>query len=188
MTQRTKSVLKIKHIALSATLLVFTLTGPSWRATTAAVDPTPAGEWFFVVVETHVHAKNVEVSSEHPEERRWYISNVATLPENIPDYSAPKKANEYFDSNVVSPAEKRGVVVEYYDQDSQINGGSVLKVESREQAEEMRKKEVEDHKELGGNLYSFNLVFGSAKGEETSQPRLVYRDKAQPSYETPKKP
>ena len=110
------------------------------------------------------------------------------MPENIPDYSAPKKANEYFDSNVVSPAEKRGVVVEYYDQDSQINGGSVLKVESREQAEEMRKKEVEDHKEQGGNIYSFNLVFGLAKGEETSQPRLVYRDKAQPSYETPKKP
>ena len=91
MTQRTKSVMKIKHIALSATLLVFTLTGPSWRATTAAVDTTPAGEWFFVVIETHVHAKNAEVSSEHPEERRWYISNVATLPDNIPDYSAPKK-------------------------------------------------------------------------------------------------
>ena len=50
----------------------------------------------------------------------------------------------------------------------------------------MRKKDIEDHKEQGGNIYSFNLVFGPAKGEETSQPSLIYRDKKQPNYETPK--
>ena len=64
----------------------------------------------------------------------------------------------------------------------------VLKVESREQAEEMRKKDIEDRKEQGGNIYFFNIVFGPTKGEETSQPRLIYRDKAQPNYETNKKP
>lgn len=79
-------------------------------------------------------------------------------------------------------------MVQYYDQESQINGGSVLEIESREQAEEMRKKDIEDHKEQGGNIYSFNLAFGPAKGEETSQPRLIYRDKKQPNYETPRKP
>ena len=179
----------MKHIALCATLMLSALAGPSLLpATTATARTTADGEWFFVVIETHVHAKNVEVSSEHPEERRWYISNVAALPENIPDYSAPKKANEYFDANVVSPAEKRGVVVEYYDQESQINGGSVLKVESREQAEEMRKQDIEDRKEQGGNIYSFNIVFGPTKGEETSQPHLIYRDKAQSNYEITRKP
>ena len=38
----------------------------------------------------------------------------------------------------------------------------------------MRKKEVVEHQEQGGNIYSFNLVFGPAKGEETSQPRLWF--------------
>lgn len=47
----------------------------------------------------------------------------------------------------------------------------------------MRKEDVEDRQKQGGNVYSFNLVFGPAKGEETSQPRLIYRNKEQPSYE-----
>jgi hypothetical protein len=181
--------MKIKHIALFATIMFCALAGPSLRpATTATARTTAEPEWFFVVIETHVSAKNVEVSSEHPEERRWYISNVAALPDDIPSYSAPKKVNEYFDNNVVSPAAKRGVVVQYYDQESQINGGSVLAMESREQAEEMRKHDIEDRKEQGGNIYSFNIVFGPAKGEESSEPRLIYRNKEQPNYETNRKP
>jgi len=180
--------MKTKLMALSV-LLIFCTLGPFRRSeTTARARTIPATEWFFVVIETHVHAKNVEVDGEHPEERRWYISNVAALPENIASYSAPKKVNEYFDQNVVSPAEKRGVVVEYYDNESQINGGSVIEIDTREQAEEMRKKEIEDRKGQRGNIYSFNIVFGPAKGEETSQPRLVYRNKEQPNYEAPKKP
>ena len=181
--------MKIKHIALSAILAFVALAGSSMRPQTTATASTKADtEWFFVVIETHVNAKNVEPSDEHPEERRWYVSNVAALPDSIPSYSAPKKVNEYFDRNVVSPAEKRGFVVEYYDQESQINGGSVLAIESRQQAEEMRKKDIEDRKEQGGNIYSFNLVFGPAKEEETSQPGLIYRDKKQPNYDSPKKP
>src|ERR1700686_1698895 len=100
--------MKIKHIALFATLMFLTLAGPSWRPrTTATARTNAATEWFFVVIETHVNAKNVEVESEHPEERRWYVSNGEALPESIPSYSAPKKVNEYFARNVVSPAEKR---------------------------------------------------------------------------------
>ena len=181
--------MKVKHFALCGTLMFFALAGSSLRpASTATARTAAAGDWFFVVIETHVHMKNVEVDSEHPEERRWYISTVAALPDSIPDYSGPKKVNEYFDTNVVTPAEKRGVVVQYYDQESQINGGSVLRVDSREQAEEMRKKDIEDRKEQGGNVYSFNLVFGPAKGEETSQPHSIYRDNKQPNYEAPRKP
>src|SRR5258707_2129446 len=87
------------------------------------------GDWFFVVVETHVHQKGVETDSEHPEERRWYVSNVVALPANIPDYSAKKKAGEYFDANVVEPAKTRGILVDYYDDEMQINGGSGIRAE-----------------------------------------------------------
>ena len=181
--------MKLKTIALFAALTFCTMAATSLLpATTAKARKTTTTQWFFVVIETHVHGKNVEVSSEHPEERRWYISNVAALPEGMASYSAPKKVNEYFDNNIVSPAEKRGVVVEYDDQESQINGGSVIAIESREQADDMRKKDIEDRKGQGGNIYSFNLVFGPAKGEETSQPRLVHRDKEQPNYEPARKP
>jgi hypothetical protein len=75
---------------------------------------------------------------------------------------------------------------DYYDDTLQINGGSVIRVDSREQAEEMRNKEIEDIKERGGNIYSFELVFGPSKGEETSKPKLIYRSKQQPNYESTK--
>jgi hypothetical protein len=46
----------------------------------------------------------------------------------------------------------------------------------------MRNKDIADRKEQGGNIYSFELVFGPAKGEETSKPKLIYSDKKQPNY------
>jgi hypothetical protein len=107
---------------------------------------------------------------------------VVALPANIPDYSSKKKTGEYFDANVVEPAKTHGILVDYYDDEMQINGGSVIKVASREQAEEMRNKDIADRKEQGGNIYSFELVFGPAKGEETSKPKLIYRDNKQPNY------
>lgn len=174
------------HIRLAVFLLALIFCfwpGQLSRRAGAAANGKADGDWFFVVVETHVHQKAVETSSEHPEERRWYTSNVVALPANIPDYSNKKKAGEYFDRNVVEPAKTRGIVVDYYDQDMQINGGSVIRVDSREQAEEMRNKDIEDRKEQGGNIYSFELVFGPAKGEETSKPKLIYRNKEQPNYE-----
>src|SRR5712691_4133977 len=55
--------------------------------------------------------------------------------------------------------------------------------ETRAEAEEQRTKEIEYRKNQSGNIYSFELVFeGPAKGEETSKPKLIYRDKEQPNY------
>jgi hypothetical protein len=164
--------------------LIFCLLPSQWsRLAGAAATGKADGDWFFVVVETHVHQQGVETSSEHPEERRWYMSNVVALPGNIRDYSAKKKVGEYFDANVVAPAKTHGIVVDYYDDEMQINGGSVIRVDSRAQAEEMRNKDIADRKEQGGNIYSFELVFGPAKGEETSKPKLIHRNKEQPNYE-----
>jgi hypothetical protein len=172
------------RLALFLLALIFCLL-PGQLSCPAGAEETSksGGDWFFVVVETHVHQNGVETSSEHPEERRWYISNVVALPANIPDYSSKKKAGEYFDANVVEPAKTRGILVDYYDSDMQINGGSVIRMDSRAAAEEMRKKDIGDRKEQGGNIYSFELVFGPAKGEETSKPKLIYRNKEQPNYE-----
>lgn len=169
-------------LALILCLLPSQLSRPAGAAANGKAD----GDWFFVVVETHVHQKGVETDSEHPEERRWYVSNLVVLPANIPDYSAKKKAGEYFDANVVEPAQARGIAVDYYDDEMQINGGSVISVDSRAEAEELRTKDIADHKQQGGNIYSFELVFGPAKGEETSKPKLIYRNKDQPNYEAGK--
>jgi hypothetical protein len=52
-----------------------------------------------------------------------------------------------------------------------------------QKAEEQRNKELEYRKGQSGNIYSFELVFeGTPKGEETSKPKLIYRDKEQPNY------
>ena len=59
--------------------------------------------------------------------------------------------------------------------------------ETREEAEEQRTKEIEYRKGQSGNIYSFELVFeGTPKGEQTSKPRLIYRDKEQQNYGEPK--
>jgi hypothetical protein len=91
---------------------------------------------------------------------------VVALPANIPDYSAKKKAGEYFDQNVVEPAKTHGILVDYYDQELEINGGSVLAAGSREEAEKMRTKDIEDRKEQGGNIYSLNLFSGRRKAKK----------------------
>lgn len=173
----------MKRIIFLALLFLSLLTVTFLPPTRAVSVRHATGDWFFVVVETHVSKKGVEIDDEHPEERRWYVSNVVVLPENIADYSAKKKAGEYFDANVVNPAEKHGIAVKYYDDEMEINGGSVIAAASRAEAEDRRKKDLDDRKERGGNIYSFNLTFGPAKGEETSQPRLLYHDPKQPNYE-----
>lgn len=140
-------------------------------------------QWFFVTVETHVHRADTAVSSEHPQERRWYISSVVALPDDEKMYSIKKKVISYFNDNVVDPAVKRGVVVDYYDQELEIDGGSVLSAKDRADSENMRNKEIEFRKGQSGNIYSFNLTFGPAHGEATAGPRLIYRDKEAANYE-----
>ncbi len=144
--------------------------------------------YLFVEIETTVHRKGVETSSENPNERRWYISNVVVQPEDVPDYSLVKqKIMPYFSRNVMDPAEAKGILIDYGDEDVRVNSEtSRANYESRDEAEEARNKAIEYRKGQSGNIYSFELVFGPAKGEETSKPKLIYRDKEQPNYEPPK--
>lgn len=171
------SILAILILAISPVLI-------SRPAATAPRDTS----WFFVEVETKVTRKGVETSSENPEERRWYMSTVAVLPEDVPSYSlVNKKIVPYFNRNVMEPLEARGFALDFYDQDVKLSGEtSQVDYATKAEAEEVRNKEIEYRKGQGGNIYSFELDFSSSKGEETSKPKLIYRDKEQPNYGGPK--
>ena len=140
--------------------------------------------WFFVEIETKLYRKGVEISSENPSERRWYISNVVVQPEDVPTYSLVKqKIMPYFSRNVMDPVESRGISLDYGGQDVRLCGEtSQANYLSKAEAEEVRSKAIEYRKNQSGNIYSFELFFGPAKGEETSKPKLIYRDKEQPNY------
>jgi hypothetical protein len=145
--------------------------------------------YLFIEIETKVYGKDVPVSSEHPAERRWYFSNVIVQPMDVPTYSLIKqKIMPYFSRNVMDPFEARGFSLDYGEQDVRLNGEvSKANYETREEAEEQRNKELEYRKGQSGNIYSFELVFeGTPKGEETSKPKLIYRDKGQANYESAK--
>jgi hypothetical protein len=140
--------------------------------------------YLYVEVEAKVYRKGIEISSENPEERRWYFSNVVMQPEDVPSYSLTKqKIMPYFSRNVMDPFEARGFSLDYGDQDVRVNGEtSRANYETKEEAEKAREEELEYRKNQSGNIYSFDLVWGPAKGEETSKPKLIYRDKEQPNY------
>jgi hypothetical protein len=160
---------------------------PQSRPATAT--HTPNTVYLFVEIEAKVYRKDVEISSENPAERRWYFSNVVVQPEDVPTYSLIKqKIMPYFSRNVMDPFEARGFALDYGEQDVRLNGEvSRANYETREEAEEQRNKEVESRKGQSGNIYSFEIVFaGPLKGEETSKPKLIYRDKEQPNYGGPK--
>ena len=178
-TMRTKSIVFLAALILG--LLPFSSSRP-----VAATATHPANTvYLFVEVETKVYRKDVRISSENPSERRWYFSNVIVQPMNVPTYSLIKqKIMPYFSRNVMDPFEARGFSLDYGEQDVRLNGeSSYANYETRAQAEEQRNKELEYRKGQSGNIYSFELVFdGPAKGEETSKPKLIYRDKEQPNY------
>jgi hypothetical protein len=168
-------------LILISCFLLFQSARPS---TVASAHPANAA-YLFVEIETTVHRKGVETSSEHPEERRWYFSTVIVQPEDFPTYSLIKqKFMPYFSRNVMDPAETRGIVIDYGEQDVRLNGEvSQANYETRAEAESARNKEMEYRKEQGGNIYSFEIDFNQPKGEQTSKPKLIYRDKEQPNYE-----
>jgi hypothetical protein len=107
---------------------------------------------------------------------------------DVPTYSLIKqKIMPYFSRNVMDPFEARGFSLDYGEQDVRLNGEvSKANYETREEGEQQRNKELEMRKGESGNIYSFELVLGPAKGEETSKPKLIYRDKEQPNYESAK--
>ena len=155
---------------------------------TASLTPSSAKTkftaWLFVEVETTVYPSGVEPGGDTPSERRWYISNVIAQPENVPTYSLVKKTfDPYFTATVVDPARKRGLTMDFYEQDMRLNGeSSTANYATKAEAEEERNKAIEYRKNQSGNIYSFEIVWGPAKGEETSKPKLIYRDKEQPNY------
>jgi hypothetical protein len=178
------ATMNIKRILLVVMLTLALL--PMHSSLSAALPATakPDSAWLFVEVEAEIYRKGVEISSENPAERRWYISNVVVQPEDVPTYSLIKqKIMPYFSRNVMDPFEARGFSLDYGEQDVRLNGeSSFANYASRAAAEEARTKEIEYRRNQSGNIYSFELVFGSTKGEETSKPKLIYRDKEQPNY------
>jgi hypothetical protein len=151
-----------------------------------SVSSSPADNAFlFVEIETVVHRAGVETSSENPEERRWYFSNVIVQPEDVLTYSLKKQRfMPYFSRNVMDPAEARGILIDYGEQDVRLNGeSSFANYATRAEAEEERNKAIEYRKGQSGNIYSFEINFDNPKGEETSKPKLIYRDKEQAHYE-----
>jgi hypothetical protein len=180
-----RETMNIKRLVFLATLLL--CLSPLLISRPAASQPRDT-TWFFVEVETKVTRKGVETSSENPEERRWYMSTVAVLPDDVPSYSlVKKKIIPYFNRNVMDPFEARGFALDYYDQNVKLSGENTqVDYATKEEAEEVRNKEIEYRKGQGGNIYSFELDFSSSKGEETSKPKLIYRDKGQPNYGGPK--
>lgn len=165
------------------TLLLFTLL----LCLLPVVPPAPSSAnnfspFLFVVVETAVHPMKDE---DAPNERRFYFSNVIEQPANVPTYSLVKQVfSPYFATNVMEPAEKRGVAIDYDETDMKLNGEvSSANYATRAEAEQMRMKEIEYRKNQSGNIYSFEIDLKSPKGEETSKPKLIYRDKGPLHYE-----
>ena len=175
---------KQKTILLTA-LILSLLTFQFSRSAAAIPTNHPNTVYLFLEVETKVYRKDVPISSEHPSERRWYVSNVVVQPMDVPTYSLIKqKIMPYFSRNVMDPFEARGFALDYGEQDVRLNGeSSYANYETRERAEDERTKMIEYRKGQSGNIYSFELVFsGTPKGEETTKPKLIYRDKEQPNY------
>lgn len=175
------------------TILVFTLLLtilPLQWSTRSSANPRPRADtaFMYIEIETAVYRKGIEISSENPQERRWYFSNVVVQPEDVPSYSLVKqKVMPYFSRNVMDPFEARGFSLDYGDEDVRLNGEtSRANYETKAEAEKAREEEIEYRKNQSGNIYSFELVWGSTKGEEVSKPKLIYRDKDQPNWGAPK--
>lgn len=177
--------MRIKLTAFLVTLILCVLPFQLSRSSGATTTHETNTVYQFVEIETTVHVAGVETSSEHPNERRWYISSVIVQPEDIPTYSLIKqKFMPYFSRNVMDPAEKRGILIDYGEQDVKLNGDvSYANYATRAEADEQRREDIEYRKGQGGNIYSFEIDFNQPKGEQTSKPKLIYRDKEQPTYE-----
>jgi len=172
----------IKRLAFVFLLMLCALPFNLNRAVSATHKPNTV--YLYVEVETKVYKKGVDISSENPAERRWYFSNVVVQPEDVPSYSLVKqKIMPFFSRNVMDPFEARGFSLDYGEQDVRVCGeNSRANYETKAEADESLAKEIEYRKGQSGNIFSFELSWGAAKGEETSKPKLIYRDKDQPNY------
>ena len=180
--------MRTKRTAFLATLILGLLPVQLSRPVVATETHAPGTAYLFVEIEATVYRKGVEISSENPEERRWYFSNVMVQPEDVATYSLIKqKFIPYFSHNVMDPFEAKGFALDYGEQDVRLNGEvSQANYATKAEADKARDKEIDYRKNQSGNIYSFEIDFANPKGELTSKPKLIYRDKGQPNYGNPK--
>lgn len=80
--------MRIKPIAVLSSLIFGLLSIQVSQPATGT--PKANTAWFYVEIETKVYRKGVEISNANPSERRWYISTVTVLPDDVPTYSLVK--------------------------------------------------------------------------------------------------
>lgn len=176
--------LRFLSSALFAVLFLFSSVG--------AVMPLNAARPFesepyytFVVIETSVSRDGEEISSRNPQERRFYVSNVIAFPG---DPQLKAKADEiadyYFTKTISEPLKAKGILLEWYERDVQIDGGAVYTPASRAEAEELRLKTLEELKEQNANVFTFTWqLVKEPKGMDMAKPALFERDPEQPLHE-----
>src|SRR3954451_3146427 len=153
---------EMKQITICAMIaLLLGLSAVLYSPLVVRTKAAPNTAYLFIEVETKVYRKGIEISSENPEERRWYMSNVVEQPDDVPTYSLIKqKVMPYFSRNVMDPVEARGFSLDYGDEDVKLNGDvSQANYETRAEAEQQRNKEIEYRKGQSGNIYSFEIVW-----------------------------
>jgi hypothetical protein len=168
---------KLSAILLIGLILIF--------APNIARAQADESNYAFVVFETAVTQKGVETSDKNPQERRFYVSNVVEFPERdaLIFRNAAKIADEYFVANVVEPMKAKGILHEYYDDGIHINNSVVYRLDTRAEVEELQKEALQELKEQGVNIFSFNWTrVEGAKGLETSRPTLFYHEPGKPLY------
>jgi hypothetical protein len=147
-----------------------------------------AQEYVFVTIRTAAYRADMETSSEKPQEVRFYISNVVSLPDSGRSFrDAGSSAEDYLMKSVIEPLKAKGILhATFYDDAVKVNDGFILSGLTKEQAEEKRKEVVESYKEQWGNIYTFNWAYGQNNaGLDVSKPTLFYHNPEVPVY-TPK--
>ena len=159
------------------------LVGVSAKLSTARAVDEP--NYAFVVFETTVTQKGVETSDAHPEERRFYVSNIVAFPASDQALfrRAAKVAADYFIAAVVEPMKAKGILHQYYDDAIHINNSVVFELDTKTDVEEVRVKALQDLKEQNANVFTFTWVRGNAPGGlEMSKPVLLQHKSTQPLY------
>jgi hypothetical protein len=172
----------LRSIAVLLMVLLFTSVVPC-RATALHFEAR-TGYFPFVVIETTVTRQGIKTSSANPEERRFYVSDVIEFPDNPQLYrKADELVDEYFVKTVVEPMKAKGILLTYYMQDVKIDNGAVYTPATKAEAEELRKKTLEELKEMSANVFTFTWQYGKqSKGLETASPKLFFHDPEKPLY------
>ncbi len=138
----------------------------------------------FYVIETKVTRVGIETDDEHPQERRFYVSDLIPIPKSKGSVLAdlPGIMSKYFDANVVDPMKAQGILVQYYDDGMRLSNGVVYATYSKQEVEEIRAKALTDLKERQVNIVTFHWTLSNANGLETTNPVMYFHSKEQPLF------